>query len=120
MMISIDKLNNLSINCSPLYNRRPYPSSAPSLFAPNFSFLQSFRALKFSARMLIGNFDKSLMCSETVASLFKNGHIGPFFACTTKPIVVNVGPLFLILRHSGTKQVLTKRIFDRRNCRWWL
>ena len=46
--------------------------------------------------MLIGNFDKSLVCSEAVASLFKNGHIGSFFAFITKPIVINVEPLFLI------------------------
>ena len=46
--------------------------------------------------MLIGNFDKSLMCSEAVAPLLRNGRIGSFFACTRKPIVINVEPLFLI------------------------
>ena len=46
--------------------------------------------------MLIGNFDKSLMCSEAVAPLFKNGPRGSFFACIRKPIVINVEPLFLL------------------------
>ena len=46
--------------------------------------------------MLIGNFDKSLMCSEAVAPLIRNGRIRSFFACTTKSIVINVEPLFLI------------------------
>ena len=46
--------------------------------------------------MLIGNFDKSLVCSEAVAPLFKNAHFKSFFACITKPIVINVEPLFLI------------------------
>ena len=55
----------------------------------NLFFLQSFRAFKFPARMLNGNFDKSLVCSEAVAPLFKNGHVGSFFACITKPVVIN-------------------------------
>ena len=46
--------------------------------------------------MLIGNFDKSLVCSEAVALLLKNGHVGSFFACITKPIVIDFEPLFLI------------------------
>ena len=33
-------------------------------------------AFKFPARMLIGNFDKSLMCSEAFAPWLKNGYIG--------------------------------------------
>ena len=59
-------------------------------------FLQFFRAFKFPSRMLIENFDKSLVCSEAVAPLFKNSHVGSFFACITKPIVINVEPLFFI------------------------
>ena len=62
----------------------------------NLSFLQSFRVFKFPARVIIGNFDESLVCSEAVAPLFKNGHVGSFFACITKPILMNVEPLFLI------------------------
>ena len=42
-------------------------------------FLQIFRAFKFPSRMLIGNFGKSLVCSEAVAPLFKNSHVGSFF-----------------------------------------
>ena len=49
--------------------------------------------------MLIGNFDKSPVCSEAVAPLFINGHIRSFFACITRPIVINVEPLFSIRRH---------------------
>ena len=48
---------------------------SPQIFF-SLSFLQPFRAFKFPARMLIGNFDKFLMCSEAVVPLFKNGHMG--------------------------------------------
>ena len=60
----------------PLCNRRPYPSphrrylhrtNPTSITLPreNLTFLQSFLAFKFPARMLIRNFDKSLVCSIT-------------------------------------------------------
>ena len=58
----------------------------------SLSFLQSFWAFKFPARMLIGNFDKSFMRSKAVAPLLKNGHKGSFFACMTMPIVIIVEP----------------------------
>ena len=40
----------------------------------------------------VENFNKSLVCSEAVAPLFKNGHFGSFFACIIKPIFYNVEP----------------------------
>ena len=77
------------------YLNRTNPTSI-TLPRENLSFLRSFRTFKFPAGMLIGNFDISLMCSEAVAPLFKNSHIRSFFASITKPIVINVEPLFLI------------------------
>ena len=65
------------------YLHRTKPTSI-TLAGENLSSLQSFREFKFPARMLIGNFDKSLVCCKAVAPLFKNSHIGSCFACITK------------------------------------
>ena len=61
--------------------------ASPTLELGQYS---SFRAFIFPACMLFGNLFKSLVCSETVAPLFKNRHIGPFLACRTKSTVINV------------------------------
>ena len=44
-------------------------SKEGEFFGEKLSFLQSFRAFKFPSCMLIGNFHKSLVCSEAVAPL---------------------------------------------------
>ena len=95
------KTRTSALNMKPRFTFYSYflqRTNATSITLPgeNSSFLYSFRAFKFPARMLIGNCDKSPVCSEAVAPLFKNVHIGSFFACITKPIVINVEPLFLI------------------------
>jgi len=80
----------------------------------NLSFFQSFQTFKFSARMLIGNFYKSLVWSEAAGLLFKNGNVGSFFACITKPIVINayVEPLFMI-RSWILSQSCKRSVFGR-------
>ena len=56
---------------------------SPKMFI-SLSFLQPFRASEFPARILIGNFDKSLMRSEAVASLLKKWL---YKVIRTKPII---------------------------------
>ena len=56
---------------------------SPKMFI-SLSFLQPFRACEFPARILIGNFDNSLMRSEAVASLLKKWL---YKVIRTKPII---------------------------------
>ena len=59
------------------------------------------------------------MCSKAVPPLFKNGHIGSYFACITKPIVINVEQLSL-LRYMSTIH-LTSTAYHLLSDRllWW-
>ena len=49
----------------------------------------------YANRMLIGNFGKSLVCSEALAPFFKNSHIGSFFSCKTKAYCYQCWATFL-------------------------
>ena len=76
------------------YLHRTNPTSI-TLPRENLFFLRSFRALKFPARMLMKTSTNPSRVLKLFAPLFKNGHIRSSFACITKPIVINVEPLFL-------------------------
>ena len=66
--------------------------SSPQMFF-SLSFLQPFGTFKFTARMLIGNFDKSLIYSEVRCAIVQKWSQR---VSITKPIVINVEQLFLI------------------------
>ena len=66
--------------------------SSPQMFFL-LSFLQPFGTFKFPARMLIGNFDKSLMYSAVRCAIVQKWSQR---VSITKPIVINVEQLFLV------------------------
>jgi len=57
---------------------------------------QKFRQIRQNRQQ---NFVKSAIF--VTACISGHGHVGSFFACITKPIVINVEPLFLILQTTG-------------------
>ena len=59
------------------------------------------------------------MCSYAVPPLFKNGHIGSFFACITKPIVINVEPLSLLRYMSRIHLTSTAYHLLSDRLLWW-